>query len=113
MEAHAQGLIVKDACVRGLHPDMQLQLKSLEKFAGADIKSLVEETTRLEIAGIKSSSSIQTKSRINVTEWSANDASSGSNLLDKTFIEAIINEVFKKIRGVVEKLYQKRLQITC
>ena len=98
VEAHAQGLIAKDAYVKGLHTDMQLQLKSLEKFAGADIQLLVEETLRLEIASIKSASSIQTKSHVNVIEYRPNEQSaSGSNFLDKTFVDAISNEVFKKL----------------
>ena len=33
---------------------MQVALKSLEKFAGADIKTIADETTRLELAGIRS-----------------------------------------------------------
>ena len=47
-------VIAKDCFVRGLHSDMQLALKSMEKFANCDIDSLAEETTRLQLAGITS-----------------------------------------------------------
>ena len=47
-------IIGKDCFVKGLHPAMQLQLKSLEKFKDADVKTLVEEVSRLELAGVKS-----------------------------------------------------------
>ena len=44
--------IAKDYFVKGLHPDMQVALKSFEKFGEAEIKTIADETTRLELAGI-------------------------------------------------------------
>lgn len=46
--------LAKDYFVRGLHPEMQIAVKSMEKFAASDINTLAEETTRLQLAGIKS-----------------------------------------------------------
>ena len=46
--------LAKDFFDRGLHPDMQIALKSLEKFGDSNINTLAVETTRLQLAGIKS-----------------------------------------------------------
>ena len=50
-------VMAKDYFVRGLHPKMQIALKSLASFAGADIYDLAKETTRLQVAGIETFSS--------------------------------------------------------
>ena len=55
IENDTRGTIAKDYFVRGLHTDMQIALKSNEKFSSTDIKALATEVTRLEIARIKSS----------------------------------------------------------
>ena len=39
--------------VHGLHPQMQIALKSKEKFATNDIQALASETTGLQLAGVK------------------------------------------------------------
>ena len=44
----------KDAFVRGLHPDMQIKIKTLENFATLDMKGILDNTVRLEVAGVKS-----------------------------------------------------------
>lgn len=44
----------KDAFVRGLHPDMQMKIKTLENFTTLDMKGIVDHTVRLEVAGVKS-----------------------------------------------------------
>ena len=64
----AKGVIVKDAYVRGLHHNLQLQLKSLEKFATADVKTLVQETNRLEVAGVRPTLSTRTTDYINTVD---------------------------------------------
>ena len=46
--------IAKDYFVRGVHPDMQVALKSMPDFATASVDKLAIETARLQIAGIKS-----------------------------------------------------------
>ena len=43
----------KDAFVKGCHPDMQMKLKTLENFADLDMKAIIENTVRLEVAGVK------------------------------------------------------------
>ena len=64
----AKGVIVKDAYVRGLHHNLQLQLKSLEKIAIADVKTLVQETNRLEVAGVRPTLSTRTTDYINTVD---------------------------------------------
>ena len=54
--AASQQLHVKDAFVRGLHPDMQMKVKTLENFATLDMNAVLDNTVRLEVAGVKSSS---------------------------------------------------------
>ena len=54
IEDDTRGTIAKDYFIRGLHADMQIALKSNEKFSSTDIRALATEVTRLEIAGIKS-----------------------------------------------------------
>ena len=44
------GLIIKDAYVKGLHPSLQLELKSLEKYATANVKDLVQENQPVGIS---------------------------------------------------------------
>ena len=52
---HASRLVhEKDAYVRGLHPDMQMKIKTLENFTTLDMKGIVDNTVRLEVAGVKS-----------------------------------------------------------
>ena len=41
--------ITKDYFVKGLDTDMQLRIRSLEKFADSDLKTVVDETVRLEL----------------------------------------------------------------
>ena len=44
----------KDVFVRGQHPDMQMKLKTLENFDTLTIKQILDNTVRLEVAGVKS-----------------------------------------------------------
>ena len=46
--------IAKDYFIKGVHPDMQIALKSLANFSSIDINALATETTRLGLAGINS-----------------------------------------------------------
>ena len=46
--------IAKDYYVKGMHPRMQVALKSLSNFDSFDITALANETTRLTTAGIQS-----------------------------------------------------------
>ena len=46
--------IAKDYFLRGVHPDMQVALKSRQTFEQDDISTLASETVRLGLAGIKS-----------------------------------------------------------
>lgn len=49
-----QKTVAKDYFMRGVHPDMQIALKSLATFKDIDINELATETMRLELAGVKS-----------------------------------------------------------
>ena len=53
-EEDAIKTIAKDYFVRGIHPKMQVALKSLSGFDKATISNLAMETTRLQLAGIES-----------------------------------------------------------
>ena len=46
IEDDTRGTIAKDYFVRGLHADMQLALKSDEKFSSTDIKTFIRPTER-------------------------------------------------------------------
>ena len=46
--------IAKDYFMRGVHPEMQIALKSGANFSTRDINALADETVRLELAGITS-----------------------------------------------------------
>ena len=50
----ARKTIAKDYFIRGVHPNMHVALKSIPDFATASIDKLATETSRLQIAGIKS-----------------------------------------------------------
>ena len=54
--------IAKDYFVKGVHPEMQIALKSRATFADDNISVLATETVRLALAGVKSYSSCTTTS---------------------------------------------------
>ena len=61
--------------MKGLNAEMQLQLKSLEKFSGTNVDDVIKEAVRLELAGVKSRSS--GACNVNVVE-----EASGSNVTE-------------------------------
>lgn len=50
----AKAVHVKDAFINAVHPDMRKELKTLSNFATIDIDGLLDNTVRLEVAGVKS-----------------------------------------------------------
>ena len=54
--------IAKDYFIKGVHPEMQIALKSRGTFADDDITVLATETVRLSLAGVKSYSNSTTTS---------------------------------------------------
>ena len=56
LNEETRGTIGNYYFVRELHPAVKIVLKSSEKFATNDMKTLATEVTRLELAGIKSNS---------------------------------------------------------
>ena len=65
-EPNSRGTIVKDCYIKGLHKDMQLALKSTQNFASSDLKTLIDETCRLELAGVNSF--MRTMGKVNINE---------------------------------------------
>ena len=53
-DAASQQVHEKDAFVKGCHPDMQMKLKTIENFDALDMKGILDNTVRLEVAGVKS-----------------------------------------------------------
>ena len=87
--------LAKDYFVRGLHPQMQIALKSMEKFATNDIQALAEETTRLQLAGVNSNMGISSS----VNEISAN-TNKGSREIPDDIVDAITDKVVDKINSI-------------
>ena len=59
-------VIIKDYFTKGLHKDMQLAVKSISNFSTADLKTLVDEVSRLELAGVNSFMALREQSNINI-----------------------------------------------
>ena len=64
----------KDYFVKGVHPDMQVHLKSLENDATSDMKTLLDHVVRLEVAGVNSFRRKLTEEMNTVRESSGNQA---------------------------------------
>ena len=74
----------KDYFVRGLHPDLQLKVKTLEKFAELKVKDLIDNAVRLEIAGVGSSKPKVKSEVLEVRECPHHKESESNNItLDK------------------------------
>ena len=80
--------IAKDYFVRGLHPEMQVSIKSLSNFPSADINQLAEDTTRLHLAGVRSYYDSSTQSSVNNVN------------LDNTLVDTIAEKVFEKFKDM-------------
>ena len=87
-ESKIQETIARDYFVNGLHVDMQVALKSLEKFANKKLNEIADEATRLELAGIQSLS-------VN-KRFSANSVNSISN---EEVVESIAEKVIEKLQA--------------
>lgn len=72
---------------------MQIALKSMEKFATCDINTLAEETTRLQLAGIKSK--FQECCSTNVVDSVKND----NPTMPSTMMDAIADKVIEKLKN--------------
>ena len=84
--------IIKDYYIKGIHPKMQLALKSLSSFESANILDIAKETSRLEIAGIESYSSKKAES------FEIKGAES-QKMVDMV-TETITEKVMKQMKGV-------------
>ena len=77
--------IAKDYFLKGIHPKMQIALKSMPTFTDADIDTLATETTRLQLAGIDSFASNKTHECMSVESPSV--------------IDEIAEKVIEKLKG--------------
>ena len=84
--------IAKDYFLRGIHPDMQVALKSGTNFETSDVHALAVETVRLELAGVKSYSSTKETnvSSVNIVE--------GSRPEGDDIVNAVANKVMEKLQ---------------
>ena len=74
--------------MKGVHNDMQVALKSLKGFEESDMNKVSDETTRLELAGIKA---IQCAgSRVNTVNQISDES---------TIINSIPNKVIEKLQS--------------
>ena len=78
--------IAKDYYIKGLHPKMQIALKSLPSFNDADIDKLTTETMRLQLAGIVSFASEIDKKCMSVESPS--------------IVDQIAEKVIEKMKGM-------------
>ena len=94
------GLIIKDAYVRWLHPSLQLEFKSLEKFATANVKDSIQETNRLELTGLRLTLNIRLKNYINVVEPTndGNSATRSITAVEEELIQTISDAVVTKLK---------------
>ena len=76
----------KDAFVKGCHPEMQMKLKTLADFDTLDMNGILDNTVRLEVAGVKSVNK-KFKTEMNSVEekgaCSSHSDESGENMLLK------------------------------
>ena len=82
--------IAKDYYIRGVHPDMQLALKTKPTFAKNDIHAIATETVRLELAGIKSY-----KKDVKVTSSAASSEVFG---VTDNIVQSIADEVINRLQ---------------
>lgn len=83
--------IAKDYFVKGVHPKMQVALKSLPDFTSADINVLAEETVRLKTAGIQSF--------VSTNPVKSNDHCMAVNSIDlDSLVDSITDKVVEKMK---------------
>ena len=80
--------IAKDYYVKGIHPKMQMALKSLSSFESSNILEIAKETSRLEIAGIESFSSNKSEC------FEIQGAES------QTMVDMVTNRVMQQMKGI-------------
>ena len=85
--------LVKDCFMRGVHPDMQIALKSSATFTASDVNTLATETVRLELDGIKSYGKKRISSEVK-SECSSSDVS----VVNESIINSIAEKVLEKLQ---------------
>ena len=86
---NVQLTIAKDFFIKGIHPEMQVALKSLSNFTECDTTALSRETVRLELAGVKGnpSSNLPVQEVKTVTD-------------DTDLVESIASKVMEKMQDL-------------
>ena len=87
-EENVRKCIAKDHFMKGIHPKMQIALKSSSIFNAANILDIAKETSRLEIAGIQSYSSKKEEC------FEIQGAES------QTIVDMVTDKVIKQMKGV-------------
>ena len=88
--------IAKDYFVKGVHPDMQIALKSHGNFSSSDINALATETTRLQLAGINSFTKQKNVNDINSNTTSINSVD--YVLQNTSLVESTAETVIQKLQ---------------
>ena len=90
----------KDYFIRGLHPEIQLRLRTLENFSTLSMKDLLENTIQLEIAGVKSTL-VKIKTEVNEVRDGCPIAKSNieERLEDLEGVVATLNDTKLRSRG--------------
>ena len=85
-----QDTIAKDYCMKGIHPKMQIALKSLPKVSELLINDVAKETVRLQVAGIESYSAPHVAN-------SYMSMANGSSEVQKDLADSIVDKVVAKM----------------
>ena len=93
----ARTTVIKDNFVKGLNRDMQLALKSLSDFVSADLKKLVDDTVRLELAGV---GVVSKHKEVNVNVVEEPPSTSSCTSSEEDLVERITSNVMKQLNEV-------------
>ena len=83
--------LAKDYFVKGVHPKMQIALKSIERFKDLTINDLATECVRLQLVGIQSYANV-TSSELTSVNVVNNSTDSNASLVD-TITESVIQRL--------------------
>ena len=87
--------LAKDYFVKGVHPKMQIALKSIERFQDLTINDLATECVRLQLAGIQSYANV-TASSSELTSVNVVNNSTGSNA---SLVDTITQSVIQRLQA--------------
>jgi len=88
-----QETIAKDYYMKGIHPRMQIALKSLPQFSELLMHDVAKETVRLQLAGIESYSTPQVAN-------SCMSMVNGNSEVQNDFVDSIVDKVVAKMTEI-------------